>query len=146
MLPPRGVLSARLSQGTLVSWSRLRHVSRPALTMQVFPLLINSQAEETSDMLASLVLRLHILSAVYEAVASTDSVMPPGSFKVLLESSQVTKCLFRSPPWVYHHVSIMCVCGGGRGASAEVHLRQAVGLEDILARRASGGSMRENKT
>lgn len=63
--------------------------------MQFFPLLIDSQAEETSDILASLALRLHVLSAVREAVASTDSARPPGSFKVLLESSQATVCLIK---------------------------------------------------
>lgn len=66
--------------------------------MQIFPLLIDSQAEETSDILASLALRLHVLRAVYGALASTDSAVPPSSFKVLLKSSQATVCLIKRPP------------------------------------------------
>lgn len=88
--------------------------------MQIFPLLIDSQAEETSDILASLALRLHVLRAVYGALASTDSAVPPSSFKVLLECSRVTMCLVRSLPSVYHHIPGVC---GPPCASAEVHLR-----------------------
>lgn len=57
----RGVLSARLSQGTLLAWSWPKGLSRPPLTMPFFPVLVVS-------LVAALLWRLQVPSAVQEAV------------------------------------------------------------------------------
>lgn len=107
--------------------------------MQFSIILIHSEAEEASGTLAWLVLGLHALTAIHEAVAAGHVVTRPSSFKVLLVFSSNS-----SLPSAGGGVRVV-TCAKGRGL---VRMRQGVGLQRdcVLARRALVRRMLESIT